>query len=130
MTYLVVLVLDDPDLCTDVLDAWESTGINGVTILESSGIGRVRRAGLRDDLPLMPSLHDLLRGEASYHRTIFSAVENQQQIDALIAATQAVVGDLSQPNTGLLFVVPLAQVIGLQKTKATNTQRQPLPTHH
>lgn len=113
MAYLVALVLDDPDKCTAVLDAWEAAGANGITILESTGLGRVRRAGLRDDLPLMPSLHDLLRGEESYHRTLFSVVEDQKQIDALVAATQSVTGDLNQPDTGLLFVVPLLQVFGL-----------------
>ena len=56
MSYLVVFVLDDPDRCQDVLDAWEGAGVKGITILESTGIGRVRQAGIRDDIPLMPSL--------------------------------------------------------------------------
>ena len=64
MAYLVVLVLDDPDLRDGLLDAWERAGARGVTILESSGIGRVRRAALRDDTPLLPSLRNLLRGGA------------------------------------------------------------------
>ena len=55
MFYLVVFVLDDPDRCRDILDAWEAAGAPGVTILDSSGLGRVRRAGIRDDIPLMPS---------------------------------------------------------------------------
>ena len=72
MFHLVVLVLDDPDQCRDVLDAWEAAGAPGVTILDSSGLGRVRRATLRDDVPLMPSLSDLLRREEDHHRTLFS----------------------------------------------------------
>lgn len=116
MAYLVVFVLDDPDKCSAILDAWEAAGANGITILESTGLGRVRRAGLRDDLPLLPSLHDLLRTEESSHRTLFSVVESQVQVDALVKTTQSIVGDLNQPQTGLLFVASLSQVFGLQKS--------------
>jgi len=114
MAYLVVLVLDDPDQCSNILDAWEAAGAQGVTILESTGLGRVRRAALRDDLPLMPSLHDLLRNKESYHRTLFSVVTTQEQVDALVQAARSVVGDFNQPDTGLLFVVPLSQIFGPQ----------------
>ncbi len=115
MAYLVVLVLDDLDQCPDLLDAWEEAGVRGVTILESSGIGRVRQAAIRDDLPLMPSLKDLLRTEESHHRTLFSVVETKAEVDTLVQVAQSVVGDFSQPRTGLLFVVALDQVLGLHK---------------
>ncbi len=115
MAYLVVLVLDDPDRCIDVLDAWEAAGAPGVTILDSSGLGRVRRAGMRDDLPLMPSLSDLFRREENRHLTLFSVVKDQSQVEAIAEATQSVVGELDRGHTGLLFVVPVGQVYGLHK---------------
>lgn len=115
MAFLVVLVLDDPDLSDSLLDAWERAGARGVTILESSGIGRVRRATLRDDTPLMPSLRNLLRGGEEHHRTFLSVVENEAQVETLFEAAQAVVGDFRQPHTGLLFAMPLSHVYGLTK---------------
>ena len=51
MYFLVVLIVDDPDDCPALLTAWEEVGVTGISILESSGLGRMRRAGLRDDLP-------------------------------------------------------------------------------
>jgi nitrogen regulatory protein PII len=117
MAYLVVLVLDDPDLCRDVLDAWEAAGAPGVTILDSSGLGRVRQAGIRDDVPLMPSLSDLFRRQEDHHRTLFSVVKDQSQVEAIAQATQAVVGELDRGHTGLLFVVPVSQVYGLHKRR-------------
>lgn len=116
MNYLVLLVLNDPDLSDAVLNAWETAGVRGVTILESSGIGRYRQASLRDDLPLMPSLRDLLRGRETHHRTFFSIVEGDAQVEQLARVTQAVTGDFSQPNTGVLFAMPLSHVYGLNKT--------------
>jgi nitrogen regulatory protein PII len=115
MAYLIVFVLDDPDRCRDVLDAWEAAGAPGVTIMDSSGLGRVRRAGIRDDVPLMPSLSDLFRRQEDHHRTLFSVVKNQSQVDAIAEATQDIIGGLDRGHTGLLFVVPVSQVYGLQK---------------
>lgn len=115
MSFLVVLVLDDPDRCQNVLDAWEAAGAPGITILDSSGLGRVRRAGIRDDVPLLPSLSGLFRREENLHRTLFSVLNDQDQVDAVVQATQAVIGELDCLDTGILFVVPVAQVYGLGK---------------
>jgi len=115
MYFLVVFVIDDIDQCQDVLDAWENAGAQGITILESTGLGRVRRKGFRDDLPLIPSLSDLFKSSEEHHRTLFSVVNDQAQVDALVQATESVVGDLSQENTGFLFVVPVSQVYGMSK---------------
>ncbi len=115
MYYLVVLVLDDPSLCGEVLDRWEEAGAFGVTILESTGLGRVRRKGIRDDYPLMPSLREFLKGDEVRNRTLFSIVEGEELADALIEASQKAIGDLNQPNTGLLFVLPVHKALGLSR---------------
>ena len=117
MSYLIVFVLDDPDRCADILDAWDAAGAPGVTVLDSSGLGRVRQAGIRDDVPLMPSLSDLFRRQEARHRTLFSVVKDQSQVDAIAEATVAIVGELDRGHTGLLFVVPLSQVYGLRKRR-------------
>ena len=52
MHQMVLLVLDDVNYCTPVLDAWEKAGVSGITILDSTGLGRVRAASsYRDDFP-------------------------------------------------------------------------------
>jgi hypothetical protein len=63
----------------------------------------------------MPSLSDLFRRQEARHRTFFSLVKDQSQVDAIAQATQAVVGELDRGHTGLLFVVPVSQVYGLHK---------------
>ena len=115
MNYLVVLVLDNPDLCQDVLDAWENAGAKGITILESTGIGRVRQAGIRDDLPLMPSLSEIFKSAETHNRTLFSVVGDLDAAHALVKAAQNAVGGLERPNSGLLFIAPLGEVYGLNK---------------
>lgn len=113
---LVVFVLDCPERCPDLLNAWEKAGAVGITILESMGLRRLQ-AAMRDDLPLMPSLRDLLAGQEMHHRTLFTVVPDEETTEAILAATEQVVGDLSRPNTGLLFVVPVSRALGLHKQK-------------
>ncbi len=113
MNYLVVLIVDDPDHCPAVLHAWEQAGVTGVTILESSGIGRLRQGSLREDLPLLPSLSEIFEGEEIRHRTLLSVVKEQEMVDEMVRLAQEVIGDLDQPHTGFLFVVPVIQAYGL-----------------
>ncbi len=88
MNYMVALIVNDIEQCPAVLDAWEAVGVSGVTILASTGLGRVRRARLRDDMPMMPSLHDLFENEEVQHRTLLSVVDTQEMVDKMVAAAQ------------------------------------------
>jgi nitrogen regulatory protein PII len=115
MYHMILLVLDNRDQCPSVLDAWEAVGASGITILESTGLGRVRRAGaLRDDIPLMPSLASLLRQQERHHRTLFTVVEGEAMVDRVVEATLSIVGDLNEPDNGILFVLPVSRVVGLK----------------
>ncbi|MEW5940146.1 MAG: hypothetical protein AB1750_10815 [Chloroflexota bacterium] len=115
MAHLLVFVLDNVDQYPAILEAWESAGIPGVTILDSTGLGHLRERLIRDDLPLMPSLGDLLPSQEINHRTLFSVIEDEAVLKRVIAATQNVVGDFTRHHTGLLFVVPVTMAIGLEK---------------
>ena len=110
MGYLIVFVLDNPDRCQEVLDASEDVGARGITILESTGIGRVRKVGIRDDIPLMPSLSDLFKSAETHNRTLFSVVDDLDLAHDLVRAAQSVVDDLKKPNSGLLFIARLVEI--------------------
>lgn len=114
MIRMVVLVLDDLNKSAEVLEAWEQAGVTGITILESTGLGRMKsRLAVRDDAPLMPSLAWLLQHREEQHRTIFTLVESDDMVDRLIAVTQEITGDLDAPNRGILFVLPVLRTVGL-----------------
>ncbi len=116
MMYFMLFVLDDADKLEDLLDAWEQAGVPGATVFPSTGLGRIRKFdGFRDDLPLMPGLDDLYEMREEFHRTLFTVVKDKKMVDDVVAATQRVVGDLNQPGTGLLVVLPAAEVYGLDK---------------
>jgi nitrogen regulatory protein P-II 1 len=116
MNYLVIAVVDEIEQCAPLMEAWESAGVTGITILESTGLGRIRKgANLRDDLPLIPSLRNLLQTREEHHRTLFTVVRDESMIDRIFEATESVLGDLREPNKGIIIALPVARTLGLPK---------------
>jgi nitrogen regulatory protein PII len=113
MFHMVLVILNDLDDCDPVMDAWEALGVGGITIVESSGLGRARKSGMRGDLPPMPTLSDFFRRPEHRHRTIFTVVDSDELVDKLIAATEQTLGNLESADSGVLFVLPVSQARGL-----------------
>ncbi len=122
MPFMVMYVLDNTGQLSAVLEAWQQAGAPGITILDSTGVERLRQAGLRDDLPLLASLSDILADDNVYHKTLFSVVEDEVIIDRIIEATRKIVGDFSNSHTGVLCVFPLLRVYGLDKPSRVANQ--------
>lgn len=114
--FMIMLVLNDPEQCQEILLAWDEAGAPGITILASSGLGRVRRKmALNEDIPLMPGLEDFLHQEENLHRTLITFVRERTVVDAIIKATESVLGDLNLPHTGILVVLPVLEAYGLDR---------------
>ncbi len=113
MYFMVMLILHKVDECADILDAWESVGVGGITILETSGLGRARKKGMGRNFPLMPSLSDFLKTPEDHHRTLFTVVQDESWVDKLIEVTESILGDMEEPNNGVIFVLPVARAHGL-----------------
>ena len=117
--YMLLFVLHDPELLEEVLEAWENAGVGGITILPSTGLSHIRqKPSIRDDLPLMPSLENILNHIEHLNRTIFSIVESEEIVERVVQATESITGSLCSPDTGILAVLPLARVYGLKPRPA------------
>lgn len=116
--YFILFVLQDSSNMKDLLHAWEEAGVKGATVLFSTGLGRMRQKfGLMEDFPLFPSMSEILNRveNVGLSRTLFSVVESDEIVKSVLHHTQKVVGDLNNPNTGILIVLPVAQVYGLKQ---------------
>ncbi|MEP0806044.1 MAG: hypothetical protein HRF47_11170 [Chloroflexota bacterium] len=114
--YFILFVMHNPDLLDELMEAWEAAGVQRATVMLSTGMRRLRlRDGLRDDLPLMPSLDDFYEFSQTLSRTIFTTAEDESMIDKVLAATQSVVGDLRDHETGVFLVLPVVKAYGLEK---------------
>lgn len=99
--YMVMFVLDDPNRLDEVLDAWDSIGVTGITIVESTGINRRRRAQ-RVGSMFMAGINRLMDSDQESHYTLFTMVHDQEVVKMCISEIERIVGDLSAPNSGVL----------------------------
>ncbi|PKO02086.1 MAG: hypothetical protein CVU43_09715 [Chloroflexi bacterium HGW-Chloroflexi-5] len=122
--YMVMFVLHDPCFLKDVLEAWDAAGVSGVTIFPSTGLRRLQTLDvLREDIPLIPSLEDLIQQEERLNRTLFTIVDGDEMVDKVINATQSVIGDLNNPNTGILSVLPVVKTYGLNRKEEVDEDK-------
>ena len=115
MAELIARVISCPSKTAQVLDAWVAGGVSGVTCLESKGLAHFAEAhGVRDDVPLFPSLRNLLPQPQEPYSTLLAVVPDGFDVAALAAATERITGRFDAPNTGILFVLPVTKVWGLK----------------
>lgn len=109
--YLLVMVLDDVTHREQVLEAWTASGISGVTVIESTGMNRVLQR--TEAQPMYAGFGQLLGGGRVGHNTLFAVIESLQVAEAAVSATEAVLGSLNEPHTGIVFAVPVARTWGI-----------------
>jgi len=106
--FMIMLVLDKPELLDHVLEAWSQAGVTGCTIVESSGMYRrqVKRIPMRYS-------YEGSSGQENGNLTIFAVVQRQALIDACLAAAENITGDLNLPDTGIFAAWPLLVTKGV-----------------
>lgn len=110
--YMIMLVLDNPDRLSAILDAWEGIGIRGATIVESTGMQRLHRKSVPMRY-VFQSPGILEEG----HLTLFVIVSGEHLVQDCLHTTEQVIGDLDGPNTGVFAAWPLALVRGVPRPK-------------
>ena len=110
---LLFLVIKRVELVHDGMHALAAAGIKGGTCIDS--VGMAKSISDMDNLPMIGVLRAMLSGEDPNQKgkTIFVAVDDDQvQVarDAIVSVT----GDLSQPNAGVLFGVPITFAEGIK----------------
>lgn len=109
--HMIMLVIDDPDLLDEVIKAWRSAGVTGATILESMGAYRREKGHVTGRYLFgMPALAETA-GRAQY--TLFAIVPDQTVAELTLQATEEVVGDLTQPDTGVFAAWQLSLAKGV-----------------
>ncbi len=115
MAKLLVLVIHDLSKVDQVVRDWVEQGVSGMTLFDTRGwTQHIGDSDIRDDLPLFPSLRSILESTEELNRMIMSVVPEEFDVEALVRKTEAVMGSLDDPETGILFVLPVLAVYGLK----------------
>jgi hypothetical protein len=112
---LLVIILNKTEVLDYLLEGLSAAGIGGATIIQSSGLAMT--LSRMDSSFLSASIRSLFTGDDEDNRTILSVIRNNQ-LETARKVVYNTVGDLSQPNTGILFTVPLDFVEGTRKHRA------------
>ena len=110
---LLLIVLNKTEKLSPLLDAWMEQGIGGATVLKSSGMVHILSKNI-EQYPIVGSLRRLLgdMDERKDSRTIFMALQDEK-IEAAKAVVRTIVGDLSKPDTAVMFTLPVLSAEGV-----------------
>ncbi len=112
--YLLIMVLDDSGRLNEVLHAWDEAGVRGVTILESTGLARtLQRHHAR---AAYAGFSQIFGGDRVGHNTLFAVIDDIAVAESVAARVNQILVSLDQPNTGILFVVPVLSAWGLRSS--------------
>jgi hypothetical protein len=117
---LIVLITSQIEQGLEAAQSWQDNGAPGVTILPAHGLFSLQRAAQHGEveLPRMmvsmaAALAQVIERAEEKSQIILSLVE-KEKVDALIAATEKILGDLTLPHNGILFVLDVERAIGVR----------------
>ncbi len=117
---LVIVILQNADLLPELLNAWRRVGVPGSTILFSAGGHEAVKMERRSGLGNLLNIFDQDKGT---QRTIIAIIDDPDILEIAIAEADRIVKGFDTPHSGILFTMPLGQVLGLQKWG--QSQREP-----
>lgn len=108
---VLFLVLNKTEYLDEILDLFLKVGVKGATILDSQGMGRT----IGESDHIFAPIRNLLDGARPYNNTIFTVIENENVLKAVIKGVQNILGDISDPGVGIMFTMPLGNVYGMAR---------------
>lgn len=108
---LLVMVLNKVELLDKLLITLSNEDIRGATIISTTGMAS--ELANSEDTNILGSLRMLLGQSRSDNRTIFIVLPDEK-VQRTLDIIHKIVGDLSEPQTGILFTVPLDYTEGIR----------------
>ena len=108
---LLFFVLNRSEMLDDILTSFADHDIHGATILDSKGMVHLLASHSDEgEVPFFGAMRAFLKPERENSNLIIAAVNDDHVENAVNA-----IGDLSKPDTGVVFTVPISYVKGLYK---------------
>lgn len=107
------MVLNDISKIDALLLQFSKSNINGATVIDSYGMASVLCENHKD-IPLFGSLKMLLNEKRPFNKTIFTILSDEK-VEIALNCIKNVVGDLTKPNIGIVFTLPVNYVEGVNE---------------
>ena len=107
---LFTLILKKTELTDTLMHELYEAGIKGGTLINGEGMAKALHN--MDDIPVFGVLRRAWEGEDREAVKTLLLVLKDEQIQVAIDTVKRVIGDLSEPNTGIMFTMPVNIVEG------------------
>ncbi|MBE5947146.1 MAG: hypothetical protein E7259_09480 [Lachnospiraceae bacterium] len=108
---LLVVILKKEELVTEICKELAEEGVHGGTIIDGMGMASIIEQ--MDDLPIFGMLKSILADDDENEVVkVMLFVMNDEEMDKARKSIREVVG-LDEPNTGIMFALPVSFVEGL-----------------
>lgn len=118
---VLFIVLNRVEKLDKLLEELRAAGIGGATVMNS--IGMAHELGGLEDSHSVSAFRAFLGMRHSENRTIFTIIDRRQVMDAR-EVFDRVVGDVTQPDTGIIFAVPAIFVEGIPADIARDNESE------
>ena len=109
--YVLFIVLNETQYLSEILTSLQHLGIRGATVINSMGARKIQDE--EEEKSFLFKLVESLQGDTRNNRTIFSVIEKDEQIhDAMKSIEGILGGDMTVPNKGIMFVLPVTHFRG------------------
>ena len=108
---LLIFVLNKNEKLDKLLKEFSINNITGATIIDSKGMARVLLH--KDYEGIFGSLRYLIDEGHEDNKTLFMVVEDEK-IKLIIDTIEKIVGSLDEPDTGILFTIPIDYIRGFK----------------
>lgn len=98
----LIFILNNLEKLNDLLQQLQKNGIRGATIINSTGMAKTLYSN--GDEAILGSLRQLLNKNREENNTLFFVL-SKDKVSKAIEVIESVVGDLSEPNTGVVFTI-------------------------
>ena len=105
-------VLNKIEKLNALLQEFSNTGVKGATILSSTGMAHALYDS--DDHHAFASLRNYLDPKRKESKTIMMIINEDEQ-DNILNCIEKIVGDINNPDTGIVFTVPVDLIRGISK---------------
>lgn len=109
---LLLIVINKVEKLDELLEAFLDKGFSGATIISSTGM--VSELGKHmENFPIVASLSYIIDLERQENKTIFMALKDEQ-VEPAKKIVRDIIGDLSKPDTAVLFTLPILTAEGIE----------------
>jgi len=109
--YVLFIVLNETQYLSEILVGLKNLGIRGATVINTLGSRKLQNE--IEEKSFLFKIVESMQGDTKSNRTIFSVIQKDEQIhEAMKAIEEILGGDMTVPNKGIMFVLPVTHFRG------------------